>query len=102
MSLVQSNRKALTDVKELARAGEWQSAMDLIETLPSTSDTDRLKKQIAKKLYLETGEIPSVDGIKVVDSQTTAAVAQEAHKEKRSKDKGSRNIVNAILNFFQG
>lgn len=50
----------LQQVKELAQEGRWQDAKELIDTLPSSPEVDKIRVKISKQLFITTGEIPAI------------------------------------------
>jgi hypothetical protein len=54
------NNQIVQQIKDFARAGQWQEAKNLVDTLPSTPDNIRLKERVEKQLYIATGEVPAV------------------------------------------
>jgi hypothetical protein len=107
MSLLNEQRKrnqTMQQVKELARAGQWQEAKKLVDTLPDTPDVIRVRERIEKQLYIATGEVPAVmEGTPVVvdtDEDLTSWVASDAPpKVKRKSDKPPLNIANAVIHL---
>jgi hypothetical protein len=92
MSLLNEQRKrnqTMQQVKELARAGQWQEAKKLVDTLPDTPDVIRIRNSIEKQLYIATGEIPAVmEGTPVVadtdEDLTSWVTSPSALKTKRT------------------
>lgn len=93
MSLLRDQKKrgnpaVVQQIKDLARAGKWQEAKNLVDTLPSTPDNIKLKERVEKQLYIATGEVPSVmEGSPVladeaVDAEMDAALLTAIVKRK--------------------
>jgi hypothetical protein len=101
------NQALVQQIRDLARAGNWQEAKKLADTLPSTPDNIRLKEKIEKQLYITTGEIPAVmeGSMALADDEIDEALLEisppvtRALKKNRANELAP-NIGNAVMQFL--
>lgn len=112
MSLLRDQKKrgnpaVIQQIKDLARAGKWQDAKNLADTLPSTPDNIKLKERVEKQLYIATGEVPVVmeGSMALADDDLDAALLEMATPvtrtpKKKTTNELAPNIGNAVMQFF--
>lgn len=101
------NLAVVQQIKDLARAGKWQDAKNLADTLPPTTDNIKLKERVEKQLYITTGEVPAVmeGSMALADDDLDAAPPEisapviPTPKKKVANDLAP-NIGNAVMQFF--
>lgn len=110
MTLMNEQRKRnlqiIQQVKDLARDGKWLEAKRLVDSLPRTADTIKLKERIEKQLFIATGEVPQVmeGSMALADADdSTADVQASALKQKVSMTPiPSYWIVRAVAYLIYG
>lgn len=72
------HQQLIQQIRDLARAGQWQEAKRLADTLPETPDTMKMKERIEKQLFIATGEVPTVmeGSMALLDSELDEALLE--------------------------
>lgn len=113
MTMMNEQRKRqqqqlIQQIRDLARAGQWQEAKRLVDTLPETPDTIKMKERIEKQLFIATGEVPTVmeGSMALLDSELDEAllegmpVVTKRPAKKLVDDELAPNIANAFLQLL--
>lgn len=101
------NQAVVQQIKDLARAGKWQEAKNLVDTLPPTPDNIKLKERVEKQLYITTGEVPAVmeGSMAMADDDLDAALLEMGKPaphvlSKSRKKKSALDYGNSVMQLL--